>query len=88
MKPENIEEQKALQKKSAARGALLFAVIQVASAACFGALCLIPDLPKWGFVLFAVLAVGFLATLIPVRLVLRARFKEIEGGELDAAGQY
>lgn len=88
MKPESIEERRAQRKKSAVRGALLFAVIQLASAACFGALCFIPELPKWVLVLFAVLAVVCLAMLIPVLLVLRMRFKEIEGGELDAAGQY
>ena len=88
MKPENIEERKARRKKSAVRGALFFALLQLACAVCFGALCLIPDMPGWCVILFGALAVLTLALILPALLVLKDRFKEIEGGELDAAAKY
>jgi len=88
MKPRSIEERKAENRRSAIHGAVFFAVLQVASAICFGALCFIPDAPLWLMVLFGGLAVLCLVLIVPVLLVLKERFKEIEGGELDAAGQY
>ena len=88
MKPENIEDRKARLKRSAIRGVVLFALLQLASAVCFGALCLIPNLPHWCVILFGVLAALCLALILPAVLVLRARFHEIEGGELDAAAEY
>ncbi len=88
MKPKNIEERKAAYKRSATRGAVFFAVLQVACAICFGALCFIPDAPQWLIVLFGGLAAFCLLLILPVFVVLKERFKEIEGGELDAAGQY
>ena len=88
MKPENIEERRRARKRSAVRGVLLFALLQLASAACFGALCFIPDMPWWFVALFGVLAVLCLVLILPVVLVLKVRFQEIEGGELDAAGKY
>ena len=83
MKPENTEERKERRKRSAVRGVVFFAVLQVACAVCFGSLCFIPELPQWCVILFGVLAVLCLALM-----VLKDRFKEIEGGELDAAGKY
>jgi len=67
---------------------LFFAGIQVVSAAGFAALCTIPGLPHWAFVLFGALAVLCLLLILPVLRLLKQRFQEIEGGELDEAGKY
>ena len=88
MKLESIEERKRKRKKEAVYGLLGFTVLQVICAAAFGSLCFIPELPMWLFALFFALAVLCLALVIPVMFLLRVRFKEIEGGELDAAAQY
>ena len=88
MKPVNIEERRRERKKSAVVGAVFFTLLQVACAVCFGALCFIPDAPRWVVVLFGALAVGCLLLILPVFKLLNERFKEIEGGELDAAGKY
>lgn len=88
MKQENTEERKAQRKRSAVRGVAFFALLQVASAVCLGALCFIPGLPKWCVSLFGVLAALCLVLVLPAVLALRERFREIEGGELDAASKY
>lgn len=88
MKPESIEQRKARRKKSAVTGVVLFAMLQAACAVCFGALCFIPDMPGLFVVMFGVLAVFCLALIIPAFILLRQRFHEIEGGELDAAAEY
>ena len=77
-----------LIKKDAVRGVLLFGFLQVITAACFGAMCFIPDIPGWLGLVFGGLAAVCLLLLIPALIVLKQRFKEIEGGELDEAGQY
>ena len=76
------------RKRSAVRGVLLFVLLQLACAVCFGALCFIPDMPRWCVILFGVLAALTLVLILPALLVLKDRFKEIEGGELDAAAKY
>ena len=86
--PANIEERRRRRRRSAVWGVALFALLQLACAACFGALCFIPDLPKWVFVLFLALAVFCLLLILPALLVLKKRFEEIQGGEEDAAAQY
>ena len=90
MKPENIDVTAAMErrKKEAVRGVLFFAVIQAITAVCFGAMCFIPDIPRWLGLIFMGLAVFCLLLLIPALMVLKQRFKEIEGGELDEAGKY
>ena len=88
MKPGSTEERRTAQKRGAVRGVLLFAFLQVCSGVAFWALGLIPGLPGWCKVLFWVLAAGCLALIIPAVLILKVRFQEIEGGELDAAGKY
>ena len=88
MKPESIEAKRRRRKREAVRGVLLFALLQAACAVAFAALCWIPDLPRWLFYLFAALAALCLVP-VPIALwVLRQRWIEIEGGELDAADQY
>lgn len=88
MKPENIKAKKAKRKKEAVQGVMFFTLIQLACAACFGSLCFIPDLPGWVAILFAGLAALCLVLIVPAALLLKARFHEIEGGELDAAAKY
>lgn len=88
MKPASIESRKARRKREAVQGVVLFALLQIACVAGFASLCWIPNLPRWAFYLFAALAVACLLPLPVAVKVLRQRFKEIEGGELDAAGQY
>lgn len=84
----NIEDRKKQQKKDAIRGVALFGVLQAACVVCFIALCLIPDLPRWAVILFAALAIASAAPMIAALVVLKQRFHEIQGGELDAARQY
>ncbi len=86
--PENIENRKARRKREAVRGIALFALLQIACAAAFLSLCWIPGLPGWLLVLFAVLSASCIIPLLLSFKVLRQRFQEIEGGELDAADQY
>ena len=76
------------QKREAVRGVLLFGLIQLACTLCIGALCFIPELPRCGFCLFAGLAALCAALILPALMVLKERFQEIEGGELDAAAEY
>lgn len=84
----SIEERRRDHRRGAWAGVLFFAGIQGIGAAAFAALCMIPDLPGWAVVLFAALAVLNLVLILPVLLLLKQRFKEIEGGELDAAAEY
>ena len=88
MKQESIEQRKTARKRSAVNGVIGFGLLQLACAVSFGALCFIPELPGWCTVLFGVLSVGCLLLIIPAMLLLKERFKEIEGGELDAAAEY
>lgn len=88
MKPENIDKAKARRKRSAVRGVAFFTLLQLACAGCFWALRLIPELPGWCAALFGGLALLCLALIVPALLVLKTRFREIEGGELDAAAKY
>ena len=88
MRQENFKGQKAKRKKEAVYGILGFAALQIVCAAAFGSLCFIPDLPKGLFWCFLALAVVCLLLIAPALCVLKDRFKEIEGGELDAAAEY
>ncbi|MBO5339671.1 MAG: hypothetical protein J6A62_01570 [Oscillospiraceae bacterium] len=87
MKPESIERQKK-RKKEAVVGILMFGLLQLVCAVSFWSLCWIPDAPGWLLVLFGALGGLCLLLLIPALVVLKQRFKEIEGGELDAAAEY
>ena len=88
MKPESTEEKKARRKKESVNGVLIFTALQVICAAAFGSVCFAPDVPRGLFWCFLALAVLCLLLIVPALCVLKARFKEIEGGELDAAGKY
>ena len=84
----NTDPSRRRKRRQAVRGTALFGLFQIACAALFFALCRIPDLPGWTVILFAVLALICILPLGPALVVLYQRFKEIEGGEEDAAAQY
>jgi len=88
MKRENIEVRRTRRRREAVRGVLFFALIQCFAAGVLVWACLLPDLPGWAAGLFAFLAAAILLSLFPAFWVLKKRFQEIEGGELDDAGQY
>lgn len=85
---ESTKARQARRKRDAVRGLLFFGVLQIVTCVAFLALCFIPGLPQWAITLFLILGILCLAMIIPALLVLRSRFKEIEGGELDAASKY
>lgn len=84
----SIEQRKREHRKGAVVGVIFFSAIQLLSAAFFAAMCVLPDLPGWAATLFLALAVLSVLLIVPVLVLLKQRFKEIEGGELDEAGQY
>lgn len=84
----NTEDRKKRQRQDAIRGVALFGLLQAACVTGFIALCLIPDLPRWAVILFAALAVACALPMVAALVVLKQRFHEIQGGELDAARQY
>ena len=88
MRQEGIKEKKAKRKKEAVYGILAFVALQFVCAVAFGSVCFVPDAPKGMFWCFLALATLCLLLIVPALCVLKERFKEIEGGELDAAGKY
>ena len=84
----SMESKRRRQRRQAVLGVTMFVLLQAACVICFAALCLIPDLPRWLFWLFAALAGLCGLLVIPALVVLKQRFKEIEGGESDAAAEY
>jgi len=88
MKPKNIEAVKAGRKRDAVRSVALFTIFQLGMAAFMVWLCRLPDCPGWASILFGVLAALSLGMIVPALLLLKQRFKEIEGGEQDAAAEY
>lgn len=87
MKQSNTDLQRR-DKKAAVIGVAFFAGLQLVCAASFASLCFIPDAPVWLAVLFGLLAAGCLLLIIPALVVMKQRFAEIEGGELDEASEY
>ena len=85
---ESIEARRRSRKRAAVVGVAVFIAFQAAMAALFGWMCFLPGMPGWCVVLFGALTVVSIALIVPALLVLRGRFREIEGGELDAAGKY
>ena len=83
------QDRKRRRRRQAVLGVGLFVLFQLAACAvCFAAPCFIPDLPRGVFGLFAALAGVCGLLVIPALVVLYQRFKEIEGGESDAAAEY
>lgn len=88
MKPESIECRRAREKREAVRSMAIFGVLELAVAALCVWLALRPGVPGWlSVLLFVPPVLGVLLIPSAVR-ALKERFREIEGGELDAAGQY
>ena len=67
MKRGNIKE-----KREAVIGIVLFGLIMLACTISFWALCLIPDLPQWLFILFFACGGGCVVLMIPALWVLPA----------------
>ena len=88
MRPESIEAAHRRKKRAAALGVAVYGLIMLGSAAVMAGLCFIPDMPLAAQVVLGICAAGFVLLFLPALWVLRARFKEIEGGESDAAAQY
>lgn len=82
------KSRKRRQRRQAVLGVALFVLLQAACVVCFAALCFIPDLPRLLVWLFAALAGVCGLLVIPALVVLKQRFQEIEGGEIDAAAEY
>ena len=87
-KQESIEERKVRRKRDAVRGVLVFALIQIVTAAAFLMCMWITGMPRGVAWMFGGFALICMLVLIPAFVVLRQRFQEIEGGELDEAGKY
>ena len=88
MKPGNIEQRKAKRKREAVVSVVMYALLELVTGVVFGILTLIPDLPGWLAILFGGFGGLCILSIIPAIALLKDRFKEIEGGELDAAGKY
>ena len=88
MKPESIEKRRARQKKEAVRSVVIAAVLELTGAAVCVGLALIPGMPLGLSIAFFVPAGLCLVLILSAVRALKERFREIEGGELDAAGQY
>lgn len=76
------------RRREAVTGVVLFMLLQLCCAVGLWALGTIPGLPGWCQALFWILAAGCLVLVIPAVWMLKIRFREIKGGELDAAGEY
>ena len=86
--PGDIEARKRAQKRQAVQGAVLFAGLRTASVVVLlWSASLVPRL-RWLQVILAVLALAVGVPVLFVGATLKQRFKEIEGGEQDAAAQY
>ena len=88
MKPESIDKRRARQKREAVRSVVIAAVLELAGAAVCVGLALIPGMPVVLSAAFFVPAAVCLLLILSAVRALKERFREIEGGELDAAGQY
>lgn len=87
MKQGSIEQRKARRKRDAVRGVMVVSILQVVTAVVLLWCAWLP-MPRWVSWMFIGMALLSVLTLIPVVSVLRQRFQEIEGGELDEASKY
>ena len=83
MTPANIE-----RRREALRGALTATVVQILTAAVLLWVRLQGDVPGFVALLLLVLAIIDLGAIVPIWINFRARLKEIQGGEEDAAAEY
>ncbi len=88
MKRESTEQRRARRKKEAVRSVVIAAVLELAGAALCVSLARTPGMPLGLSIVLFVPAVLYPFLILSAVRVLKARFKEIEGGELDAADQY
>ena len=72
---------KSRMKWEAVLGVCLFGLLMAACVIGFWALCLIPRLPQWLFILFAVCAALSAAPMLPALWALKKRFQEIDSLE-------
>lgn len=87
MKPENIEMHRR-QRQEAVKGVLLFALLQLISAGILLWAARISELPSWLSRVLQLIAAADVLAILPTGIILKQRFQEIEGGELDEAGKY
>lgn len=87
MRPKSTDRNKA-RKRGAVKSVAVFVLLQLAASALLLWLALTPDMPVWLSRLMLVLAAVNMLSLLPSGIVLKQRFQEIEGGELDEAGKY
>ena len=83
MTPANIE-----RRREALRGDLTATVVQILTAAVLLWVRLQGDVPGFVALLLLVLAIIDLGAIVPIWINFRARLKEIQGGEEDAAAEY
>lgn len=88
MRPESIEAAHRRKKRAAAVGVAFYGLLMLGSAAVLTGLCFIPDIPPAAQIILGIFAAACVMLFLPALWALRARFKEIEGGESDAAAQY
>ena len=87
MKQSNIDR-RARDKRAAVTGVSCFSGLMLVCSASMASLCFVPDTPVWAIALLAGLSVFFLLFIIPALVVMKQRFKEIDGGELYEASEY
>lgn len=80
MRPENTEPNRR-EKRSAALGLGLFALLQIACAVGFWALGQVPEMPRWLTILWWVLAGMCLVLLLPAAWALHIRIQEVDRGD-------
>ena len=83
MTPANIK-----RRREALRGALTATVVQILTAAVLLWVRLQGDVPGFVALLLLVLAIIDPGAIVPIWINFRARLKEIQGGEEDAAAEY
>lgn len=66
------------EKRGAVLGVVLFGLMMLACVVVFWALCLIPDLPQWLFILFFACGGGCVVLMIPALWAMKKRFQEID----------
>ena len=69
------------EKRGAVLGVVLFGLMMLACVVCFWALCLIPGLPQWLFILFFACGGVCVALMVPALWAMKKRFQEIDSLE-------
>ena len=69
------------EERGAVLGVVLFGLMMLACVVVFWALCLIPDLPQWLFILFFACGGGCVVLMIPALWAMKKRFQEIDSLE-------